>query len=56
MACSSKWVKRTVGYVGTSDGWRDIRQHGELKYKYDTATKRNVACNGEIESQKKNLY
>ena len=53
MACSSKWVKRTVGYVGTSDGWRDIRQHGELKYQYDTATKGNVACTGEIDVTEK---
>ena len=55
MACSSKWIKRSVGYVGTSDGWLDIRQHGELKWQYDSATKGNIACTGEIDVTEKEL-
>jgi len=55
MACSSKWIKRSVGYVGTSDGWLDIRQHGELKWQYDSATKGNIACTGEIDVKEKEL-
>ena len=26
-ACSEPWKKRSVGYVGTSDGWQDLAQH-----------------------------
>ncbi|MCB9351919.1 MAG: hypothetical protein H6573_31165 [Lewinellaceae bacterium] len=26
-ACSAPWKKRSVGYVGTSDGWQDLAQH-----------------------------
>ncbi|MEP2240196.1 MAG: glycoside hydrolase family 15 protein [Maribacter sp.] len=55
MACSSKWIKRSVGYVGTSDGWLDIRQHGELKWQYYSAIKGNIACTGEIDVKEKEL-
>ncbi len=24
LACSNKWLKRSVGYVGKSDGWTDL--------------------------------
>src|SRR5680860_93133 len=27
MACSSGWIKRSVGFVGQSDGWTDLSQH-----------------------------
>lgn len=55
MACSSKWVKRSVGFVGASDGWRDIRQHGKLEWEYDLATNGNVALTGEIDLTEKDF-
>ena len=27
LACSVPWLKRSVGYVGTSDGWQDLKTH-----------------------------
>lgn len=55
MACSSKWLKRSVGYVGKSDGWRDIRQHGKLEWEYDRAEKGNIALTGEIDLSEKDF-
>ena len=49
MACSLRWLKRSVGYVGKSDGWRDIRQNGKLKWQYGSAQKGNIALTGEID-------
>ncbi len=53
MSCSSKWLKQSVGYVVTSDGWLDIKQHGELKWQYDSAINGNIACTGEIDVTEK---
>ncbi|WP_165748501.1 glycoside hydrolase family 15 protein [Cellulophaga sp. Z1A5H] len=49
MACSAKWLKRSAGYVGTSDGWTDIRQHGIMRWEFDHANDGNVALTGEID-------
>ena len=27
LACSVPWAKQSVGYVGSSDGWQDLRAH-----------------------------
>ena len=27
LACSAPWVKRSAGFVGTSDGWQDLHRH-----------------------------
>ncbi len=49
MACSTKWLKRSVGFVGISDGWTDIRLHGKLQSEFDLASKGNIALTGEID-------
>ncbi|WP_051160293.1 glycoside hydrolase family 15 protein [Cyclobacterium qasimii] len=49
MSCSTKWLKRSIGYVGTSDGWTDIKQHGKLEWEFEQATKGNIALTGEID-------
>jgi glucoamylase len=49
MACSSGWVKRSVGYVGTSDGWQDLNEHKLLTRQYDEARGGNVALTGEVD-------
>ena len=43
------WAQRSVGYVGTSDGWTDLRDHGDLSATYDFAPDGNVALCGEID-------
>ena len=48
VACSSGWKGRSVGFVGTSDGWQDLSQHKELRWHYDEAEDGNVALTGEV--------
>ncbi|MCM0083152.1 glucan 1,4-alpha-glucosidase [Geomonas sp. Red32] len=49
LGCSAPWLKRSVGYVGTSDGWQDIMNHGEMQWEYLTAPDGNIALAGEID-------
>lgn len=48
LACSAPFRARSVGYVGSSDGWTDLAAHGELTSLYDTATNGNIALTAEI--------
>ncbi len=43
------WKARSVGYVGASDGWQDLRAHGHLTWAYDDAPDGNVAMVGELD-------
>ncbi len=47
--CSFPWKKRSVGYVGVSDGWQDLMQHHQMAWEYQRAEKGNVALMGEID-------
>ncbi|HJV36421.1 glucan 1,4-alpha-glucosidase [Geomonas sp.] len=49
LACSVPWLKRSVGFVGPSDGWQDLMSHGELTWEYTRAQNGNVALTGEID-------
>jgi len=49
LACSAPWRARSVGFVGVSDGWQDLRQHFALAWNYDIAENGNVALTGEID-------
>ena len=49
LACTSKWIKRSVGYVGTSDGWTDLHDHKEMQWEYTQADNGNIALTGEID-------
>jgi glucoamylase len=49
LACSSGWLKRSVGYVGVSDGWQDIQQHQTMTWAYQQAEDGNVALTGEVD-------
>ncbi len=49
LACSSDLLKRSVGYVGTSDGWTDIHRHKEMKWDYPQAHNGNIALTAEID-------
>jgi glucoamylase len=52
LACSSGWGRRSVGFVGTSDGWMDLHQHKEMLWEYTHAEDGNVALTGEIDLSK----
>jgi glucoamylase len=49
VACTAKWLKRSVGYVGTSDGWADLNQHKKMEWEYASAHNGNIALTGEID-------
>ncbi|SIS53651.1 glucoamylase [Zobellia uliginosa] len=55
MACSSKWLHRSVGFVGISDGWTDLHQHRKLKWQYERASHGNIALTGEIDISEKDF-
>ncbi len=48
LACSHGWLRRSVGYVGSSDGWQDLSKHKQLTTEYQLADNGNVALTGEI--------
>jgi glucoamylase len=43
LACSSELPYASCGFVGTSDGWQDVRAHGDLTARFVTAEDGNVA-------------
>lgn len=48
-ACSVPWKKMSVGYVGVSDGWQDVRNNKKMTWEYTRAENGNVALIGEID-------
>lgn len=48
LAASRPFVRSSVGYVGTSDGWTDLSEHYDLAWEFDRAPDGNVALTGEI--------
>jgi len=49
LACSAPWLKRSVGFVGVSDGWQDLSQHFQMTWEYDRAENGNIALTAEID-------
>ena len=49
LACSAPWVMRSVGFVGVSDGWQELRAHKQLIHTYTRAESGNVAVTGELD-------
>ena len=49
LACSAPMPKRSVGFAGTSDGWRDLSQHFQMMWEYDRAENGNIALTAEID-------
>jgi len=47
-ACNSGFVKRSIGYVGYSDGWQDLTDNFRMDWEFRSALKGNVALTGEI--------
>ena len=48
MLGSPSFLASSVGFVGVSDGWRQLRDHGRLIDQYDTATDGNIALSAEL--------
>jgi glucoamylase len=49
LACSTPWAKGSAGFVGVSDGWRDLSAHNQMEWSYDRAENGNVALTGQID-------
>lgn len=49
LACSAPWTNRSVGYVGVSDGWRDLKANKQMTREYARAESGNVALVGQID-------
>lgn len=49
LACSVPWLARTAGFVGFSDGWRELHAHGRLSVCYERAENGNIALTGEVD-------
>src|SRR5580765_4499147 len=49
LACSTPWLERSVGFVGFSDGWQELRAHGQLQQSYQRAENGNIALTGEVD-------
>jgi glucoamylase len=56
MGCSAGFSRRSVGYVGTSDGWRDLMDNFQMDWEFCTAENGNIALTGEIDLQHKNGF
>lgn len=50
LACYySDFIKRSVGYVGTSDGYIDLKRHKKMQWEYQKAENGNIALTAEID-------
>jgi glucoamylase len=52
LACSAPFHKCSAGFVGVSDGWRDLYRHKQLKWEYTRAEDGNIALVAEIDLTK----
>ncbi len=48
MGCDTGFSKRSVGYVGASDGWRDLTDNFKMDWEFCAATDGNIALTGEV--------
>jgi glucoamylase len=46
---SVPFLKRSVGFVGASDGWTDLHQHLKMDWEFESATNGNIALTGELD-------
>jgi glucoamylase len=49
LASTAPWLKRSVGYVGSSDGWQDLTQNRQMTWQYQRAEDGNIALTAEID-------
>ena len=49
LAADPPLVHLSCGYVGASDGWQDLNQHGALTYDYTSASNGTVALTGQAQ-------
>ena len=47
--CTPDFIKRSVGYVGFSDGWQDVMENFQMNWEFTQAKDGNIALTGEID-------
>lgn len=52
LACTVPFLKSSIGYSGTSDGYTDIEQHHQMNWEYEKATDGNIALTAQIDFTK----
>lgn len=51
MGCSRGFSRRSIGYVGASDGWQDLMDNFKMDWEFPEAGDGNIALMGEIDLQ-----
>ena len=51
MGCSAGFSRRSVGYVGASDGWQDLMANFKMDWEFRAAGQGNIALIGEVPVQ-----
>jgi glucoamylase len=49
MACRSGFSRRSVGYVGFSDGWQDLMHNFQMDWEFPAAENGNIALTAEVD-------
>jgi glucoamylase len=52
MGATAPFIQRSCGYVGTTDGWRDLAEHLKMSYQFASAEDGNIALTAEIDLRK----
>ncbi|MBI2799803.1 MAG: glucoamylase [Gammaproteobacteria bacterium] len=47
--CTPDFTRRSVGYVGSSDGWQDLMSNFKMDWEFEQAENGNIALLGEID-------
>jgi glucoamylase len=50
------FLRRSVGYVGRSDGWQDVMVHRQMRWAFDEAPDGNIAMIGELDISEKREF
>ncbi len=56
MGCSGGFLRRSVGYVGASDGWQDLMKNFKMDWNFRKADNGNIALTGEINLQSEDSF
>ena len=49
LGASVPFVRRSCGYVGTTDGWQDLASNFQMDWQFDCALNGNIALTGELD-------
>ena len=56
MGCTAGFLRRSVGYVGSSDGWQDLMDNFKMDWEFCAAENGNIALTGEIDLSRRHEF